>query len=283
MDRRAQLLLLLFVTSVGLGAWAAALFALGQLGRLPLRSPGPGASDWALWIATPPWWAAALLWLAANAVLVDALRRMRTGIAAGAPEMPDGFVKPSTTTRLPQLPPGSALPPSLDAFLNPPRMAEVAGIVHDPDGIWRVRARLNEQHPALQVFLDHAVGTETRSGLVWRPFERILLAERSDLRPGDALTIEILGPLAGRDDAWTWLPEGENGIRAPLPGGPHRCRLVFAADYRTKQNSYFVLLRTGPAGAAGSPPFLVADDVFGFRDAWEAEAPLERIPRWRGR
>lgn len=273
---RAQLLLL-FACTVAFGAWAAVLVVLQLLGRPPEAAAGSWPATGAGWLAAPPWWAPAALWLLANGLLIWRVRRARPAPAetdrGAEPPKP-----PTPTWRAPSAAP--ALPPSLNAILNPSRLVEGARLYRDDRDAWRARATLGADCPRLRVSLD--VSALASDDGTWPPPERLLLATRTDLKQGDAIDIPVLDRVAGQAGAWRWAEEEARPV-APLPARPHRCRLGFAADVHSEESLYVVLFWACPTADGHSDPILVGETAFGFKDSWEAEAPLGRVPRWRGR
>lgn len=181
---------------------------------------------------------------------------------------------------------GAAAPPispTLEAFLNARGLIEGGGLSRAGDGTWLASARLGADCSRLHVYLDHSAYTTTRDGERWAPHERLLLATRLNLSRGEELSVRVLAPAAETTAGWSWCKDDSDFREPAALTAPARGRLAFSYDGHTEQMLYFVLIwPAAPAGRA-SEPILVDETHFGFKDAWEAEAPLAHHPRWRGR
>ena len=171
------------------------------------------------------------------------------------------------------------LPASLREIVNPNRIVENPELSVAADGTWRFRARMGTGCARLRVCVDHAAQEEAEI-LGWRARARVVLRTFSDLATGDALEFDVVEQHETRHAIWCWScdPRADEALCTDVD--MTRCRLAFIADEREEQSFYFVVKVVG-----GEPPrpILLGENLFAYKDAWEAESPLAMPPRWRGR
>jgi hypothetical protein len=197
-----------------------------------------------------------------------------------APPAPERRI--ATTGRVPEEALMAATPPlpaSLRDIVNPNRIFENPELFAAADGTWRFRARMGEGCERLRVCIDHAAQAEA-DAVGWRARARLTLRTYADLAAGEAVEFDVVDHHEARPATWCWScdPKADESLCTDVD--ITRCRLAFIADERQEQSFYFVV-----QVVPGNPPrpILLGENLFAYKDSWEAESPLDMPPRWRGR
>lgn len=177
----------------------------------------------------------------------------------------------STRTLIPQRPPAAGPPTSLSE-LQAPRQVGAPALRLSPERVWRMEGRAGMDGAPIRVSVEWA-SPDPRTGDATR--RTIRLADLGPSDRGQAIAVDVARP--GPEGGWVWCGAGPDDSVATGQDG--RCRLIFSTAGRDDQYFYFVMA----SDAAANATVLVGEERFGYKDWWEAEAPLTVRPRWRGR